>query len=320
MKAVMLMVAAAAVMLFPAVAHAWEPSQPIDIVVPAKAGGADELAREIAKVIGDNHMTSQPVNVVNKAGGSGAEAYMYVKGKSGDTQTLVITLSNLFTLPVAVGTPYKWSDMTPVARMALDDFILWVNAETPYKKAKDYLDAAKAESGKFKMGGTGAAQEDQIVTIMLEQASGAKFTYVPLSGGGAVAQALADKKLDSTVNNPAEAVKLWHGDKVRPLGVARAKRMSIEGWTSVPTLKEQGFDVQYQMMRGIFGPPDMPAEAKAYYTELLHKVSSSPEFKSYLKSNALKDAWLTGDNFHTWLSQQDDLHRRILISTGLKGS
>jgi len=318
MRSVILMVAAAAVMLSPVVAHAWEPNQPIDIVVPAKAGGADELAREIAKVISDNHLASQPVNVVNKAGGSGAEAYMYVKGKGGDAQTLVITLSNLFTLPVAVGTPYKWSDMTPVARMALDDFILWVNADTPYKKAKDYLEAAKAEPGKFKMGGTGAAQEDQIVTIMLEQSSGAKFTYVPLSGGGAVAQALADKKIDSTVNNPSEAVKLWHEDKVRPLGVARAKRMTIEGWTSIPTLKEQGFDVQYQMMRGIFGPPDMPAEALKYYVAMLQKVYKTKEFQDYLKKAGLTGAWMTGAEFHKWCEEQDSLHVKQLATVGLK--
>ncbi len=318
MKRAILPVLCAAVLLFPAAAKAWQPGGPVDIVVPAKAGGADQLAREIAKVISDLKLMPQPVNVVNKAGGSGAEAYMYVKGKSGDSQTLVITLSNLFTLPIAVGTPYKWSELTPVARMALDDFILWVPSDTPFQKAKDYLDAAKAQPGKYKMGGTGAAQEDQIVTIMIEQASGAKFTYVPLGGGNDVAKTLADHKIDSTVNNPSEAVDLWHADKVRPLGVARPKRMAIPGWTTIPTLKEQGYDVDYQMMRGLFGPPNMPAEALKYYTGILQKVYKSKEFQDYLQKNGLNASWLTGPEFTKWLTEQDALHAKYLATVGLK--
>lgn len=304
-------------LLLPAAARAWEPSQPVDIVVPAKSGGADELAREIAKVIADQHLSPQPFNVVNKAGGSGAEAYMYTKGKSGDTNTLVISLSNLFTLPVAVGTPYKWSELTPVARMGLDDFVLWVNADLPFKTAKEYLDAAK-EPGKFKMGGTGSAQEDQIVTIMLQQASGAKFIYVPLGGGKSVAQTMAEHKVDSTVNNPSEAVDFWHDGKVRPLGVARAKRMTIPGWTTIPTLKEQGYDVEYEMMRGLFGPPNMPADALKYYVTVLHKVYESKEFQTYLQKNGLNAAWLTGPAYHTWCEEQDALHTKQLATVGLK--
>jgi putative tricarboxylic transport membrane protein len=315
---------AAAALLSSAVAPAlaWEPTKPIEIVVPAAGGGADQLAREIAKVIEKDKLSSQKVVVTNMGAGSGAQAYLFVKGKKGDDHTLVVTLSSLFTLPVARGAAFKWDDLTPVARLALDEFVLWVNAATPYKTAEEYLKAAAENPGKFRMGGTGAAQEDQIVTILLEQAAKAKFTYVPLAGGSEVAAKLVEKFVDSTVNNPSEAVKAWKDGKVRPLGLFNSIRMAYAGedWKAIPTMKEQGVDVEYVMMRGIFGPPDMPAPAKEYYTELLHKVSASPEFKAYLKTNALKDAWLTGDNFKTWLSQQDDLHRRILVSTGLKGS
>jgi len=303
-------------------AFAWEPSKPIEIVVPASGGGADQLAREIAKVIETEKLVKQKVVVTNMGAASGAQGYLFVKGKKGDDHTLVVTLSSLFTLPVARGAAYKWDELTPIARLALDEFVLWVNADAPFKTADEYVKAAAANPGKYRMGGTGAAQEDQILTILLEQATKAKFTYVPLSGGGEVAAKLVEKFVDSTVNNPAEAVKAWKAGKVRPLGLFNAIRMSYAGedWKSIPTMKEQGMDVEYVMMRGIFGPPDMPAAAKAYYTDLLHKVAQTPEFKSYLKSNALKDAWLTGDNFNTWLTQQDEVHRRILISTGLKGS
>ena len=303
-------------------AFAWEPSKPIEIVVPAAGGGADQLAREIAKVIESEKLAKQKVVVTNMGAASGAQGYLYVKNKKGDAHTLVVTLSSLFTLPIARGAAYKWDELTPVARLALDEFVLWVNADAPFKTADEYLKAAAANPNKYRMGGTGAAQEDQIVTILLEQASKAKFTYVPLAGGSEVAAKLVEKFIDSTVNNPSEAVKGWKAGKLRPLGLFNSIRMSYAGedWKSIPTMKEQGVDVQYVMMRGIFGPPDMPAEAKAYYTDLLSKVSKSAEFKAYLKTNALKDAWLTGDNFGTWLSQQNDVHSRILTSTGLKGS
>ena len=314
----------AAVLLSSAVvpAFAWEPSKPIEIVVPANAGGADQLAREIARIIEKEKLSNQKVVVTNMGAGSGAQAYLFVKGKKGDDHTLVVTLSSLFTLPVARGSAFKWDELTPLSRLALDEFVLWVHADTPYKTADEYLKAVAAHPGKFRMGGTGAAQEDQIVTIMLEQAAKVKFTYVPLGGGVEVAGKLVEKFVDSTVNNPSEAVKGWKDGKLRPLGLFNSIRMSYAGddWKAIPTMKEQSFDVQYVMMRSVFGPPDMPAAAKEYYVGLLQKVSKSPEFKTYLKNNALKDAWLTGDNFSTWLSQQDDLHRRILVSTGLKGS
>ena len=127
-------------------AAAWEPTKPIEFVVPAgTGGGADQMARLIAGIAEKHKLSPRPFIVVNKSGGAGAEGFLYVKGKKGDAQTIVITLSNLFTTPLHTGVPFNWKDLTPIARLALDEFILWVNAETPYKTAKEYLAAAKAE-------------------------------------------------------------------------------------------------------------------------------------------------------------------------------
>ena len=111
----------------------------------------------------------------------------------------MITLSNLFTTPLATGIPFNWKDLTPVAMMALDEFVLWVNAETPYKTVKEYIEAIKAApNGTFKMGGTGSKQEDQIITVAVEKATGIKFTYIPYRGGGEVAVQLVGNHVDST--------------------------------------------------------------------------------------------------------------------------
>src|SRR5216110_3585397 len=149
---------------------AWEPAKPIEFVVPAgTGGGADQMARVIHGIAEKHRLSPRPIIVVNKSGGAGAEGFLHVKGKKGDAHTIIITLSNLFTTPLHTGVPFSWKDLTPVARMALDQFILWVNAETPYKTAKEYLTAVKEKNGTMKMGGTGSAQEDQILTIQIER-------------------------------------------------------------------------------------------------------------------------------------------------------
>src|ERR671925_1723837 len=251
-------------------ASAWEPTKPIEFVIPAgTGGGADQMARLISGIAEKHKLSPQPLIAVNKAGGAGAEGFLYVKEKKADPHVIIITLSNLFTTPLHTGVPFNWKDLTPLARMALDQFILWVNGETPYKTAKDYIAAVKERTGggnRMKMGGTGSAQEDQIITIQLEQALGVKFTYVPFKGGGEVCVNLVGKHVDSTVNNPIECVSHWRAKRVRPLAVFDTERISVGEWKDVPTVKEAlGVDIHYQMLRGIFGAPDMPKDAVDWY-------------------------------------------------------
>src|SRR6266851_7943957 len=130
---------------------AWEPTKPIEFVIPAgTGGGADQLARLISGIAEKHKLSPRPLIVVNKSGGAGAEGFLHVKAKKGDAHTIIITLSNLFTTPLHTGIPFNWKDLTPVARLALDEFILWVNAETPYKTAKEYVAAVKTKPAAMK--------------------------------------------------------------------------------------------------------------------------------------------------------------------------
>src|SRR5436305_14563793 len=163
--------------LAPAVAAAaWQPTRPVELIVPAgTGGGADQMARTIQGIITKHSLMKQPLVVINKSGGAGGEGFLDVKSANNNPHKIIITLSNLFTTPLATGIPFNWKDMTPVAMMALDEFILWVNAEKPYKTAKEYIDAAKAANGTFKMAGTGSKQEDQIITEAIQKITGVKF-------------------------------------------------------------------------------------------------------------------------------------------------
>jgi putative tricarboxylic transport membrane protein len=301
---------------------AWEPTKPIEFVIPAgTGGGADQMARLIAGIAEKHKLSPRPIIVVNKSGGAGAEGFLHVKGKKGDAHTMIITLSNLFTTPLHTGVPFNWKDLTPIARMALDQFILWVNAETPYKTAKEYLAVVKERSGsdnRMKMAGTGSAQEDQIITIQVEQALGVKFTYVPFKGGGEVCVNLVGKHVDSTVNNPIECVSHWKAGRVRPLAVFDTARIPVAEWKDIPTVKEAlGADIHYLMLRGIFGAPDMPKDAVEWYQTFLKKVYEAPEFKDYLNQGALKPSWQTGPEFVKWLTEADQLHKDLMEKGGL---
>jgi putative tricarboxylic transport membrane protein len=300
-------------------ANAWEPTKPVEFVVPAGAGGgADVMARFVSPLVSKYNLAPKPFIVINKSGGAGAEGFMYVKGKKGDPHEIIITLSNLFTTPLATGVPFNWKDLTPLARLALDYFVLWVPADAPYNTAKEYIDAVKKEPGKFLMAGTGTAQEDQIITIMMEQAFGVKFTYVPFKGGGDVAVELVGKHINSSVNNPAEAVSHWKAGRLKPLAVIDHERIALPEWDKIPTMKEAtGADLSYMMLRGIFASPGIQKEQQDFYVDCLKKVTETPEWKKYISDNGLRAAFLSGADYVKWVGEQEAMHKELMTKGGL---
>jgi len=315
----------AAAMLATTAHAAWEPTKPVEFVVPAgTGGGADQMARFIQGVVIKHKLMSQPMIVVNKAGGAGAEGFLEIKGAKGDPHKIVITLSNLFTTPMATGVPFSWKDMTPVSMLALDQFVLWVNADTPYKTAKEYIAAVKAAGpSKMKMGGTGSKQEDQIITVAIEKATGTKFIYVPFQGGGAVAVQLVGKHIDSTVNNPIEAVAQWRAGSLRALCVFDDKRMSYKAkvtdtmsWSDIPTCMESGIPMDYQMLRGIFMPAGVTADQRAYYVELMRKIRATPDWIDFMEKGAFNQTTMSGAEYEKWVAAAEATHLGLMKEAG----
>ena len=309
-------------------AQAWEPTKTVEFIVPAgTGGGADQMARAIQGITAKHSLMKQSMVVINKSGGAGAEGFLDVKNAKGDGHKIIITLSNLFTTPLAQGTPFSWKDLTPVKMMALDEFVLWVNAETPYKTVQDYIKEAKQRANepakRFKMAGTGSRQEDQIITASIEQKTGAKFTYIPFKGGGDVAVQLVGKHADSTVNNPIEAVAHWRGGKLRPLCVFDQKPMPYTAkvtekmsWGDIPTCKSQGLDVDYLMLRGIFMPGGVKPDQVQYYVELLKKVQQTPEWKNLMEQGAFNTTSLEGKQYAEWVAKEEQRHVQLMKAAG----
>jgi putative tricarboxylic transport membrane protein len=308
----------------PAIA-AWEPTKPVEFIIPAgPGGGADQMARMIQGIITKNNLMKQAVIPVNKGSGAGAEGFLAIKEAKNDPHKIVITLSNLFTTPLATGIPFNWQDITPVAMLALDQFVLWGNAEKPYKTAKEYIEAAKAASpNRFKMGGTGSKSEDQIITVAIEKATGSKFTYIPFKGGGEVAVQLVGNHIDSTVNNPIEAVAQWRAGKLRALCVFDDTRMpykdkitDTQSWYDVPTCKEAGVSTDYLMLRGIFMAPGVKQEQVDFYVDLFQKVRATPEWKKFMADGAFNQTFMTGQEFKNWLTANESLHKQLMTEAG----
>jgi tripartite-type tricarboxylate transporter receptor subunit TctC len=174
------------------------------------------------------------------------------------------------------------------------------------------------------MGGTGSKQEDQIITVAIERLTGGKkLTYVPFAGGGAVAVQLVGKHIDSTVNNPIEAVAQWKAGALRPLCIFDAKRSiytgkvtSSQGWNDIPTCKESGLDVEYQMLRGIFMPSGVTEEQTAYYVELFKKVTATDDWKKFMEDGAFNQTVMTGPEFRSWVERAEKLHTELMREAG----
>src|SRR6187431_136156 len=304
---------------------AWEPTKNVEFIVPAgTGGGADQMARLIQSIVAKHNLMKQSMVVINKGGGAGAEGFLEVKGAKGEPHKIVITLSNLFTTPLASGVPFSWKDLTPVTMMALDQFILWVNAEAPYKTAKDYIAAVKAAGpNKMKMGGTGSKQEDQIITVAIEKLTGTKFIYVPFGGGGAVAVQLVGKHIDSSVNNPIEAVAQWRAGSLRPLCVFDDTRMpykekvtETQSWGDIPTCKEAGVPTDYVMLRGIFMAPGVAPDQVAFYVDLLKKVRETPDWKDFMEKGAFNTTSMSGADYRKWLEAAEAQHKQLMTEAG----
>ena len=300
---------------------AFEPKKPVEFVVMAgKGGGADKAVRLMQSIIAKHKMAPVPFTPVNKPGGSGAEALVYLKQKKGDAHTLMFTLNSFYTTPLrqkGLGVDIK--TFTPVARMAEDTFLLWVHSDRKdIKNFADFVKAAKAKGKQWIMAGTGKNSEDNLLTDFLNNSYGLKMKYVPYKGGGKVAKQLAGKNADSTVNNPSEQLGFYQAGTTKALAAFTPERLPL--FKNVPTFKELGKDFVYFMQRTVVGAPGMSKEAADYYTGLFTKVFNSKEWQTYRTKRSLRGDLLTGKPLMDYWLKEREIHRKMLIKMGaIKG-
>ena len=313
-------------MVTPAMAQpGWKPEKPVEFVGAAGAGGGTDIfARSVQLAIQNHKLIDQPILVSNKGGGSGAETYVYVKGAAGDPHKLAFGTSNLYTLPMVAKVAFKHTDFLPVAAMVFDEFILWNKGDSPHNDYRSFTDAAKAANGTFRMAGALSKDTDQTLTRFIEKDAGAKFIYIPFRSGGEASVQLTGGHVQSHVNNPSESIGHWKAGQVKPLCVFSKERMpqgpkvtATQGWSDVPTCKEQGAGIEaYQMPRTVALPPGSPPAAVEFWAGVLKKVTETPEWKDYLEKTAQTGHYMAGADLKAFLEEDEKRTRKVYEEEG----
>ena len=163
------------------------------------------------------------------------------------------------------------------------------------------------------MGGTGTGQEDSLVTSMLETEFGLDITYVPFGGGGDVAKNLVGGHIDSSVNNPSEALGFYQAGRLRPIAAFTPDR--ITAFPDTPTMTELGHDLVYAMQRSFVAPKGMDPAAVAYYVAMFEQLNASQEWQTYTEEKALNADFLTGDDLQAYFLEEREKHAALLSAS-----
>lgn len=303
----------------------WKPQRPIEFIVTAgPGGGTDQFARIVQSVLQKQKLVSVPIIVSNKGGGAGAEAMVYAKASKGDPHKLVFSTNLAYLMPMITKVGYNADDITPVAVMAADEFLLWTHSKAPYQDARQLIDAARSKGAAFRMGGAQSKDTDHILTRQIERATGVTMTYVPFKSGGEVAVQLAGGHVDANTNNPSENISHWRAGNVRPLCVFAKKRLADtekvagnQSWADVPTCKDAGIAVdEFSMPRTVWLPAGVTPEQTRFYEGLMAKVREQPEFREWLRRGTQSDLFLSGAALRSYIGNDIARHRAQFTNDG----
>jgi putative tricarboxylic transport membrane protein len=285
----------------------WVPTKPVQFIVMAgKGGGADKATRFLVETMEKQKLAPVGFEIVNMPADSGAEALSLLKKRTADPHVLLFTLNSFYTTPLdkpEIGVDI--AKFTPVARMAEDVFLLWVHSDRKdITTMDDFVKAAKAKGKDWVMAGTGLGAEDQLLTNFLNAQYGLAMTYAERGGGGDVAKELAEKRADSTVNNPSEQDAFFPKGVTKPVLAFTPNR--LQSFALNPTLRETGMDFTYFMQRSVVAAPGLTKDQAAYWSELFKKLFNSPDWAKYRKDNSLAGEFLTGQPLMTyWLAERE---------------
>src|SRR3954465_4840335 len=293
------------------------PSKTVEVVVPyAPGGGTDNLMRTITGIIDENKWSPAPLNVNNRAGGSGAIGYNYLINKKGDPHVVAGATPMIVSGKIEGRLPGNHHDaMTMLMIVASDELMLSVRTESPYKTIDEFVKAARAKPGSLTVGGTATNTEDHIFTYLFEQAAKIKVKYVPFNSGGEVTAALMGGHIDAGVMNPNEIIAQVDAGKAKNLAVASQKRLADA--PDLPTFAERGYRFYWEQMRGVVGPAGMAPEAVAWWQDTLQKVTDTPKWKNdYIKKNLLTPTQWTGAEADKYLDSLNKKYTDALTGLG----
>ncbi|WP_115790116.1 Bug family tripartite tricarboxylate transporter substrate binding protein [Arthrobacter silvisoli] len=288
------------------------------IMVPNTAGGGyDTTARTAAKVMNDTK-TATNVEVFNLAGAGGTVGLARLVNEKGNKD-----LAMLMGLGV-VGASYtnkseaKLTATTPLARLIQEPGAIMVPKDSPYKTIGELVDAWKKDPSKLAVGGgSSPGGPDHLLPMQLAQAVGIdpkKVNFVSFDGGGDLLPAILGNKIGFAASGAGEYIQQIKTGSVRVLAVSGAER--LEG-IDAPTFKESGIDLEFTNWRGIVAPPGVSDADRDRIVTALTKMHGTDEWKAALKDHGWTDAFITGEEFSTFLKEQDTRVADVLTKLGL---
>jgi putative tricarboxylic transport membrane protein len=296
----------------------WKPTRDVEFVIPyGLGGGADLLARVLIKIIAEEKLAPVNLVAVNRPGGGSAVGVgQVVATKNTDPHTLVLINPQTQITPLSVKDAKGWRDLTPIANFMLDDYLLFVRKESPFKDAADMVKQAKAKPPRSVSVGSAGTADDMAVAVF-QQASGLQLNTVRFNSGGEALTALLGGHVDMAAGNPLEFMSHLQSGTVRGLGVFRPTRFAA--LPSIATMKEQGIDVKpFQMWRGVAMPKGAPTDAAAYWSGVMKKATETKAFQDYIKNNVAQLHVIQGAEFVKFLETQEALYKDMLASLAKK--
>ena len=310
----------AAAMLAAGIAHAdWSPTKPVEFIVhTGPGGGSDLLARAVANMMEKEKLVPVRIQVINKPGGNGAVAAAAIAERKDDPHTLGFITSVWIAGPLTTSeAKVTVHDLKPVAQLLREPAVFAVRTDSPFKTLKEFIDAARAHPGQLKQSGGSITSRDNIIRQTLQHATGTKWAFVSFPGGGERLSALLGGHVDIMVIEPTEAGEQVRAGKLRVLAQLADHR--LPGYPDAPTLKEAGFDVTpTPQIRAVVAPPQMPAEAVAYWEGRFAKLTATPSWKKYILDNQLEESFLRGPELRKSMVEIEKQLREQYQQAGVK--
>jgi putative tricarboxylic transport membrane protein len=297
----------------------WTPTKPVEVIVhTGPGGGSDVLARAMVSMLEKEKLVPVRMQVVNKPGGNGAVAAAAIYEKKDDPHVIGLITSVWIAGPLTSSeATVSVHDLKPIAQLMLEPAVFAVKADSPFKTLKEFVDAAKARPGQLKQSGGSVTSRDNIVRLSLQHATGAKWAFVSFPGGGERLSALLGGHVDIMVIEPQEAGEQVRAGKLRVLAQLTEKR--LPGYPDVPTLREAGFDVtSTPQIRGVVAPPQMPADAAAYWEGRFARLRETATWKKYIHDNQLEEGFLPGAEMKKSMAEIERQLREQYQLAGIK--
>ena len=299
----------------------WKPQGPVEISVPsAPGGGTDHTARMMQKVIQERQLVGVPVTVNNKSGGGGLIALNYLKQYEGNAHYVQTASAVLLSNHVVGRSTVNYTDLTPLALLQSEYVVLAVKGDSPLKTAADLMERLKRDPQSLSISvGTSLGGVNHSAAAALARAAGVdprKLKTVVFKSSAEAAVASLGGHIDVTSSSASQVLPHIRSGGMRLVGVTAPTRLTGE-LSEVPTLKEQGMNVEVNNFRFLIGPAGLTPEQIAYWDSVLGKLVQDADWKKDLRANLFEDTYMNSRDVRKYLDNEYAELKTVLSAMGM---